>query len=251
MAITEVGSGSQRATGAGAGYNNVDSATKAFPGNVGNGNLLICAGTVYNAGGGPAVTVTDTRSTPYTVRTIAYGTTDTLWIAWGVTTSGGACTVTVDPGGTGNYMSFSIDEFTSQHGTPLDVNDGGSSSATSTAPSDSITTGVADALIIGAFGFTELWTSTIVAGGSSTLIGAETDNNNNNAHGAAFRIISGAAGSYAVDWTLGTSSTWTAVTVSFVPSAGGGIPSGSDVSLVGLSESSSNLIRITIIEETS
>lgn len=233
-AISEVGGGTQRATGGGgAGYNNVDSATLAFPGNVTSGNLMVVVGSAWNTGGGPTITVTDSRSTSYTVRTIVFSQ-YTIFVAWGVTSSSGANTVTVDPGGTGNYLSFSVDEFTGQHATPLDVNDGTSSTASSTSASDSITTASANALVVGAMGFTNAHTSTIVAGASTTLIGAHTNQTTDTAHGAAFNIISGAAGSYATNWTLGTSSTWTAITVSFAEATGGGGVAAKNMMLVGV-----------------
>src|SRR5947209_4817773 len=99
-AIAEVGSGSQRAT---LRQPNADLATVAFPGNVTAGNFLLVQGVSWQAGSGnSAITVTDTQSTPYTVIMASTGVTwaggvGKAFIAYGIASSSGANTVTINP----------------------------------------------------------------------------------------------------------------------------------------------------------
>lgn len=96
-AIAEVGGGSQRA----AGDSSATSLAVAYPGSVTSGNLLVACGAAYDSGGAPAsVSVTDTRSTSYTVLSAASttgGDDVRIFIAYGVAPSSGANTVTMDP----------------------------------------------------------------------------------------------------------------------------------------------------------
>ena len=210
MAFAEVGSGSQRATNQ---HASADSGTLAFPGNVTSGSLLIVAGANWQSGGSTvSVGVTDTLSTSYTVVPYYVGE-FTTFIAYGVASSSGANTVTVNPAGTGNYFSYSIDEFSGQHATPLDV-DGGNSTATSTSAADSITTVTANDLIIGCVSQTAATTVTFTPGGSYTQIGEQEDSGTYQGHSAVFRIVT-TAQAYSVDWTLGTSQAWMAMTLAF------------------------------------
>ncbi len=219
-AIAEVGSGSQRATYDATGANgNVDSADLAYPGNVTANNLLVCAGANWR-NTGATIAVSDTRGTSYTVLSTTLATNITLFIAYGIAPSSGANTVTVDPTSTGNYPSFSCDEFSGVHtSTPLDV-DGGSSTNTGTAVSDSLTTLTANALLIGVMTHSASMTYTLTPGGSYTQIGEVEDNSGSTAFNAVFRIVTTAT-SYDVDWTLGTSATWAAYTAAFKPAAAG------------------------------
>jgi len=210
MAYSEVGSGSQRATGR---HANADSGTLAFPGSVTSGNLLVVSGANWKSGGSSVtVAVSDTRSTSYTVLE-TYDGEMTLFIAYGVASSSGACTVTVDPAGTANYFSYSIDEFTGQDATPLDV-DGGSSNGTSTTPADSVTTATANDLIIGVMTQSTASSISLTPGGSYTEIGEEEDNGTYQGHNAVFRIVT-TAQAYSVDWTMGSSQYWVAKTAAF------------------------------------
>lgn len=212
MAIAEVGAGSQRATTEFTG----DSGTLAFPANVVSGNLLVVLGAVYGfpASGSP-VAVTDTRSTSYTVRSalIADGLNDlTVFIAFGAALSSGACTVTVNPAGTLDGVSFYIDEFSGQHATPEDV-DGGSSTGFGTAVSDSLTTLTSNDLILGVE--SHLSPSTITE--DFTLIG-EVESQVNQAGSGQFRLVT-TAQAYSMTWTLDASPDWIAYTVAIKPAS--------------------------------
>src|SRR5262245_50813650 len=87
-AIAEVGSGSQRASSISPG--SVASQVATFPANVASGNLIIAAGTAFNAGGLSSVTVTDNRgafSAPQTLTFAIDGSAMFLFLAYGITTS--------------------------------------------------------------------------------------------------------------------------------------------------------------------
>jgi len=216
MAITEVGAGSQRAEVT---ASNVASGAVAFPANVGSGNLLIVAGVNW-AAAVRTLSITDTLTTSYTQLTVDFGSVFKAFIAYGVSSSAGANTVTVEPNLGANYMSFAIDEFSGQHATPLDV-DGGSSTGTDTAPQDALTTIAADDLLIGVMGFTDSASATtITPGGSYTQFGEEENNSANTASNEVLRIVT-TAQSYTVDWTVNATRTWTAYTAAFKPAAGG------------------------------
>jgi hypothetical protein len=210
IGIGEVGAGSQRAaTSVGTG----DSAPLAFPGNVTAGNLLICAGRAASFTSSTSVAVTDTLGTTYTVISLAVNANEVQWIAYGISPSSGANTVTANPSSADDQISFAIDEFTGvDTTTPLSVN-GGSSTGTSTAPSDSITTLTNGELIIGVMGY---------AGADATITPTQTqlgENENNTtlqAYAASYQI-SGVAGGYSMSWTLGGSRTWDVLTASFKP----------------------------------
>lgn len=214
--FTEVGSGSQRAT-ATSSTSEVASLGVAFPANVTSGNLIIVGGNTWaSAGPASSISVTDTIGTTYTVVTSTIGGDKYLqFIAYGVTSSSGANTVTVDPN-INTFIAFAIDEFSGQNATPLDV-DGSSSTGTSTAPADSITTGVANALIIGVAFHDGSVANALDPTGSYTQIGEEEDNNVSVDFNLVYRIATTAT-SYTVDWTLGSSASWLAQTISFAPS---------------------------------
>jgi hypothetical protein len=212
MAITEVGSGTQRASY----FSNIPSTTgvQAYPANIGNGNLLICAGRAYVAGAPPTISVTDTRSTSYTVIQNAVNANSTAWIAYGVSSSSGACTVTVTSTGTA-YISYALDEFAGQHATPFSVN-GGTSTGTSTSASDGITTLTSGELIIGVAGHSG---TTVTITPTQTQIGEAEDVNQYEPYNTSFQIA-GAAGAYTQTWTLGGSVAWQVLTASFKEAGG-------------------------------
>lgn len=219
MANAEVGAGSQRASTFANGVNSLD---LAYPGNVASGNLLVCAGQAYNSSTGPtSVAVTDSIGTTYTVKSFAPSSgapNERIWIAYGIAPSSGANTVTVNPSNASDDLSFSIDEFSGvDTTTPLDV-DGSYTQGTGTTASDSITTTVDGALIVGVMGY-DGSTVTLSPGSGWTEIGEHEDNTTDEAHAAAFQIV-GAAGSYTASWTLGALRVWQAMTLSFKPSAG-------------------------------
>ncbi len=68
---------------------------------------------------------------------------------------------------------------------------------------------------------------------------------------AGVQYFSGGGSPQAVSWSASTPDNGWAVTAVAVVPAGSGPGAGSDTSLVGVSESSANLIRVNIVEETS
>lgn len=226
MAITEVAS-RRAATGNNDG---VDSAALAFPNNVTSGNLLVVLGAAWGSSAPTSIGVTDSRSTSYTVilGAIPSGLTWRTFIAFGAAASSGAGTVTVNPSGSSAALSFSIDEFTGQHGTPTDV-DGGNSvgNLTNGAPftaSDSITTEAADALIVGVMSHDAAGTA-LTAATNYTTIGENEANSSNQCHHAVFRLVTTAqaytVGVNAANANNSASPGWSMQTYSFKPSAGG------------------------------
>jgi hypothetical protein len=217
MAFAEVGAGSQRAT---ANQASVNSKTLAFPSGVTAGNLLVVCGSCFVlASGGPAtISVTDSQGA-YTVLSATQAADDfRLFIAYRIASASGPNTVTVDPVGSSSDLAFSIDEFSGvDTGTPLDV-DGGSSTGTSTAPADSITTIAANALIIAVVSFGGA-TTTITKGGSFTQIGQSTSTSAGQPEGCEFQIATTPT-SYSANFTLGASRPWTVYAASFNPLAG-------------------------------
>jgi hypothetical protein len=206
-AITEVAN--RRASASGG-----DGAQLAFPGSVTSGNLLIVAGISHLPGGGAETpVVTDSRGTTYTV--VASGTSingESLgFIAYGRAPSSGACTVEIQFTDPASTVDFSIDEFTGVNVAPLDVN-GGTSTDTSNAPSDSITTVATGALIIGLL---TVNFSTLTPGASYIEFGSLEDRLGNG-YSTVFRIVT-AAQAYVVNWTMSDHALWAAQTISFKP----------------------------------
>jgi hypothetical protein len=212
MAIAEVGGGTQRATKLGT----AGDTTLAFPANVTSGNLLICVGAAFDSSGS-TIGVTDTRSTVYSVLSAVPFTGGRLWIAYGIALSSGACTVTANVTPDTAGQSFSIDEFSGVNATPLDV-DGGQTTATSTAVSDTLTTLTANDLLIGAACY-DTATTTLVEGATYTLIGKEPSNAIQS-HLAELRLV-GAAQLYTVTATIGASQPNSMYTAGFKESTGG------------------------------
>ena len=211
MPWAEVGAGSQRNQTSAA---SADSTTLVFPANVAADSLLVVAGACWAVAGAPAsVAVTDTLTTAYTVLDVANVGNVRYFIARGLAPSAGACTVTVNPDGAASDFSFSIDEFSGSHATPLDV-DGGSSTGTSTTPSDGITTVTADDLLIGVMTHVAVSSPTLTKGADYTQIGEIENNLTTQCHHAEFRIVT-TAQAYTVDWTVGASVAWGCYTAAF------------------------------------
>lgn len=212
MALAEVGGGTQRAT---TGDNNaVDSAALAFPAAVASGNLLIVAGAWWGTTAAPtSITVTDTRSTSYTVilGTVGAGMTWRTFIAWGVAASSGACTVTVNPAGADatHAGSYSIDEFSGQHASPASVDGGTTTGQTAATISDTITTATVNELLIAAASHDGASNAFTVSGGG-TAIGQNITNANNQMHAAQFRLVTTAT-AYTLSWAVTGSATAGAV----------------------------------------
>ena len=230
MAITEVGSGSQRAAG---GNNNSVAAfaALAFPASVASGSLLVAAGAAWGSTAAPtSIAVTDTRGTPYTVAlgTVPGGFTWRTFIAYGIAPSSGANSVTVNPAGAdGTHSgSFSIDEFTALPNTIVaSVNGGTTTGITAVDPTVNITTATAGELIIGVMSHDggSAYLATAGTGPSSgTAIGLNDVNSANQCHWALFEIA-GAAGTYDVTWdTANPLPTGAIQRYSFKEEAGGG-----------------------------
>lgn len=215
MSIIEVGSGSQRAQVSAL---NVSSQPLAYPANVTAGDLLVCLGRCWHSTTPhTSISVTDTRGTTYSVFFVdEAGSNDSQFIAYGIAPSSGANTVTVTPNSLAETISLAIDEFSGvDTTTPLSVG-GSTSTGASTTASDSLTTLTAGELVVGVMGHTG-GAPTITP--SNTQIGEQEDNNTQEAFAAAFRIA-GATGSYSISWTIGSSVTWTATTLSFKETAG-------------------------------
>jgi hypothetical protein len=221
VAIAEVGAGSQRAVKTVGG---ADLTTLAFPANVVSGNLLVVLGSCFDATGEPAsIGVSDSRSTIYSVFAFpetSVGADYTVFIAYGIALSSGACTVTVNPAGSASDMGFAIDEFSGVNSTPLDV-DGGVTTQGSATPEDTILTVTANDLVVGILSYASSSTS-ITKGASYTEIGQNTSTTNAQPFGAEFAIVTTAT-TYTVDWTLGASRTATVYTAAFKPATGAAI----------------------------
>lgn len=218
-AIAEVGGGTQRATKE---TGSVASTTLAFPGNVTSGNLMVLLGMANNSIA--SVGVTDTLGSTWSCLSGSFSV-DRLYICYAKAPSTGANTVTLTPSANAS-LTFWIDEFTGQHATsPLDVN-GGISTGTSTSPADSLTTTVANALVLGVMqkqcgGCTGA--ESITPAGGYTQIGEEEDATSPLSGSAVFQVVT-TAQAYSVSWTIGTSRTWGAYTASFVPAPVSGCP---------------------------
>lgn len=193
-----------------------DTCTGTYPGNVTAGNLLVISGQADDQSPN-TFAVSDSVGTTYSVLTcpVLSGVSDsTPFIIYGIAGGSGANTVTVNPqlDASVSGLRMAMDEFSGVHSSPLDV-DGGSSTGTSTAPSDDLTTVTANALLIGLAAFRATATS-ITPGGSYTQIGeyqgATTGFN------MVYRLAT-TAQAYTVDWTLGASQAWSACTAAFKP----------------------------------
>jgi len=200
--FAEVGSGSQRATTQ---VFNVNSTTLAYPASVSANTLLVVWGSAYADGSAPAsVTVTGLQGA-YTVVTCPSNF-DTFinFIAYRRSTAAGSETVTVDPAGTGAYISFTVDEFSLANGLqPVLDATGACTNGTSAAVSGTVTTTTtANTLILGLVSGTE--GQTITPGGSYTQAG---EKETTHPHNAVFRVVT-TAQSYTVDWTVGASVHW-------------------------------------------
>jgi hypothetical protein len=202
MAITEVGSGSQRASG----HSTTKSVAVAYPGSVTSGNLLVCAGGWYCDSASVSVSsVATTRSANLTVYQSSWTSGSDNWVIWiaiGPATSDGACTVTAtvaySSGGGGGAAA--IDEFTGQDSTPLRTDGGRYQTASTSSPSDTIT-GSDDDLTLGVVMPQTATSSTpYTVGTGYTKIGEETNNFTYSGMNFEFKMASGGS-PYTVNWT--------------------------------------------------
>lgn len=213
MAFAEVGSGSQRATKAAG----TDGATLAYPANVASGSVLVCMGACWHATTAPtSIGVTDTITTPYTVVLGTVVGTWRPWIAFGIAPSSAANTITIEPNGIANVMSFSIDEFSGT--TPVASVEGGSTTASDSTASDAITTATDNELILGVMSH-DGSTNSLTPAATQTQIGEDETNAADQCHNACFRIATTAT-SYTMSWTIGISVDNVAQTYSLKETAG-------------------------------
>jgi hypothetical protein len=200
---------------------NYDSATLAFVSNVVSGRLLTCSGGCWNGSSITDVVVTSDRTTgnwTTVMGPVVSGTPNRTWIAYAVATSSGACTVTINPNAGGAYSTHYIAEWSDNHATPLDV-DGGSSTGASTTASDAVTTIDANTLVLamvthgssGSFSITE------DTGGGWTKLG-EDEGTANCPSACEYQIFT-SAGAKTASWTFGASLNWAAQTLSFKAAA--------------------------------
>lgn len=190
--------------------------TTAFPNNITANQLLVMAGNLWNAGDVLVGSTTVTGCS--TTFTVVFGSAISddggfyrPFIARGVAGSTGACTLTLAPP-VGTYGTWVIDAFSGiDTGTPLDV-DGGSSTSSSTAPADAITTLTANALIIAVLAHSGGGVI-IDPDGTYTQFGEE-EFTAVSSFSAQFKLLA-SAGADTADWTLGSSVPWSAQTMSF------------------------------------
>jgi hypothetical protein len=199
-------------------FDDATSASVPFPGNVTANNLLVVAGTVWRDQG-TTITISDTLGTGYSTL-IFVSTTDgdyRPFIAYGIAPSSGGNTVTVTAGADGSYCSFGMDEFSGADASaPLDTDGGGVSGGPDTNPTSSLTTGVANALIVGTMSVQANAVVLMTPGSGYTEIAEEEDNTNHQSFHTEFKIVA-TAQAYTVDWTIGTPSAWDLYRVSFRP----------------------------------
>lgn len=205
MAIAEVGSGSQRATGSSSGGGTAD---VVYPGNVTSGNFGIVCGGIWNTPNGPTVITTSKSAGTATIGSVTtvLGSTGITWsggvgipfISYFPITGTGSLTMNVQTELSSDWMNIACDEFSGVHATPLDVDGGEFTFVGTTTPTDSITTLTANDLIVGVMllGGSE----TITVGSGYTQI-AEDESSAIQAYNAQFRIVTSAT-SYNVEWTL-------------------------------------------------
>lgn len=212
--IAEVGSGSQRATKSFSG----DSTTQAFPANVTSGNLLVVVGSCWTSGTATSsITVSDTQGSYTVLSGVPTGSLIRMFVAYRMASSSAANTVTVNPNGASSDCGFAIDEFSGVNATPLDVDDGMTTIGNSGgAPSTSITTATANALVIGLMSYDDT-PSSITPGSGYTQIGESETGVSSQPFNAEFKIVTTAT-AYTVDWTQGAATSNTGIyLVSFKP----------------------------------
>lgn len=214
-AFSESGGGSQRASVATSSA--IDSQPLAFPGNVTSGCLLVVAGATFDGTPSTTITVTDSVGTSYTTLLGNDGVQTVAFVARGLAAASGANTVTVDPNDTSAFISFAIDEFCGPDATPLDT-DGGQSTGTGTAVSDSLVTVAAGALVVGVMAHTTAGTPSITPDSGWTQVGENEDNSCCQSFSMIFQIVTTAT-TYTPSWTMGSSVNWIARSISFEPAA--------------------------------
>jgi hypothetical protein len=183
------------------------------------GSLILVCGAVWRATDPGPITVADDLGTTYTVHqtgTIAWSSGFSRgFIAYGRVSSAGTPTITVTPSGSSSFITFYAAEVGGTNVSPLET-DGGESTGTGTSPSDGITTGIPDTVIVGLMQCASPASPTNITPASGLEELAEDESNLNAPFSAVWRRAP-TAGAYTIDWTLGTSREWRVLTVSFKP----------------------------------
>jgi hypothetical protein len=192
----------------------VDSVGIAFGSNVTAGNALFAHAVVGNID--PAVgVVTDTLTDTYT-RSVVHGPAfghNAIYDARGIA-AGGANTVTLNPAGS-DFMSLDISEASGIHATaPVDATaTGNAASGTSVITGNLVTT--LDAFIVGGMSHNIGGTVTI----TPTYTQIFEDEDTADIPFAGQYRIPGAAGTYTMAWTIGTSGEWICCAVAYKDAA--------------------------------
>lgn len=212
-AITEVGGGSERdgiATISGID----DSVDLALTNGVTSGDKVFVGGTAYDATSGSpsSITVTAPCVPSFTVLSSSPAGATRQFIAYGTANSTGACTVTVNPQGTQAYISFGAVKFTGVGA--LDVDDG-ETHGTDLAAFSTITTTVANALILAVI-TQGTGPAVLTPDGSITEIAADDDAVTVQPYAFAFRLVTTVT-SYDMEWAIDSSVAWKIHTASFAP----------------------------------
>jgi hypothetical protein len=199
------------------GTTGVSSKAVTLPLSVLAGSLILVAGAVWRASDPAPITVADDLGTTYTVvagSTISWSSgLSRGFIAYGIAPSAGVPTITVTPSGSSSFITFWATEVFDPSATPLDVN-GGESTGTGTSPSDDITPTEANAVVIGLVSSSSPGSQTGFAPGAG-IAPLFTDISNLNAPFAVAmkRVPTPTTVTFA--WTLGTSRTWSVLTLAF------------------------------------
>jgi hypothetical protein len=199
----------------------VDSVNLTLNG-VTSGNLLVVSGI---ADGTPtSIGVTDNRSTSYTVSTFAVGSTERMFIAWGVAGTSNSFLVNVNPAGGGNSkMRLALQEFSGAHATPTEIFTA-TGSGTDAVPSISVTPTYTNAYIYGVLTHTDNGNIAMTPGSGYTQL-AETENTTGITANFEWMLLSSPA-AQAVNWTLGSSQPWGIIAAVFRSADGSLVTSG-------------------------
>lgn len=214
--------------------NNTGSTTAAFPRNVKAGSLLLVTGAVWRNPDPSPIAISDTLGNTYTV--LETGTVSWAsgagrgFIAYAISGSSGACTVTCDPASTGNYINLYVIEGFGPASSPVDAT-GTEASGTSTGPSATIDTTVANALVVAVM---------IPSGGGGAITITPTapsvelfeDQDAARQPVSVVLQVAPTATTYTFAWTLGASVAWRVITRAFKPAVEGGGGGGDTIVLV-------------------
>jgi hypothetical protein len=199
-----------------------DSLAQSVGGTPASGEMIVVMGAAD--GSNSSIGVTDNRGNSYTVQTFASGV-YRLFVAWTVVSATQTVQVLVNPSPTNCRIAYTIDSFTGQHATPLDVGIVGAS-GTGTAPAVSITPTMNGTLAVG---FETEDGASIVQDPPAgwTQMGELNAGTAAPAGNSAF-LINTTTAPLTPTWTLSVSQNWIAIAAVFkaadstAPAAGGG-----------------------------